>query len=325
MKKNRSFFSGYFLKGNQPFLALFVAAVALVSCLDMEHKGARNDIPTKGELEIGIDINDSLMFNQLIGRFHELYPQAHIKPKYLSPIQLLEGVRDKTLSAIYINYLFDSTLVKSLESRQIKVRSHIVGTASTAFLVNKNNPTEGLSADSLYGMMAGKVKGWHGMGDAPLVWAFVKGGLAYNYLNDWYLQRISGGLKTKAQPPKFVQLNSPSAVFQYVQQNRGAMGFVGMNWIADRGDTLARHLRKSVKILAVQNDSTKEYHLPYQSQVYAKQYPFVAPVMGYDLQGYSGLAQGFLAFCCDQGGQILLKKCGLSPAIPPTRTIQLFN
>ncbi len=103
------------------------------------------------------------------------------------------------------------------------------------------------------------------------------------------------------------------------------MGFVGMNWIADRGDTLARHLRKSVKVLAVQNDSTKEYHLPYQSQVYAKQYPFVAPVMGYDLQGYSGLAQGFLAFCCDQGGQILLKKCGLSPAIPPARTIQLFN
>jgi hypothetical protein len=59
----------------------------------MEHKGARNDIPTKGELEIGIDINDSLMFNQLIARFHELYPQAHIKPKYVSPIQLLEGIK----------------------------------------------------------------------------------------------------------------------------------------------------------------------------------------------------------------------------------------
>ncbi len=312
-------------KGKRLYLSLVFVAVGLFSCLDMEHKGVRNDIPTKGELEIGIDINDSLMFNQLIARFHELYPQAHIKPKYVSPIQLLEGVRDKKITAIYINYLFDTTMVKSLESRQIKVRSHIVGTAATAFLVNKNNPNVGLSADSLYGMMAGNVKGWRGMGDAPLVWAFVKGDLAYNYLNDWYLQRKGSRQKTDALPPKFVQLNSPTAVFQYVQQNRGAMGFVGMNWIADRGDTLARHLRKSVKVLAVQNDSTKEYHLPYQSQVYAKQYPFVAPVMGYDLQGYSGLAQGFLAFCCDQGGQILLKKCGLSPAIPPTRTIQLLN
>jgi hypothetical protein len=70
----------------------------------MEHKGNRNDIPTKGELEIGIDINDSMMFNQLIARFHELYPQAHIQPKYLAPMQLLEGVRDKTITALYINY-----------------------------------------------------------------------------------------------------------------------------------------------------------------------------------------------------------------------------
>jgi phosphate transport system substrate-binding protein len=307
------------------FTALSLIVVGLFSCLDMEHKGNRNDIPTKGELEIGIDINDSMMFNQLIARFHELYPQAHIQPKYLSPMQLLEGVRDKTITALYINYLFDTSMVKSLESRQIKVRSHIVGSASTAFLVNKNNPNNGLSADSLYGMMDGKIKGWRGMVDAPLVWVFLKGDLAYNYLNDWYLQRESTRQKANAQPPKFVQLSTPTAVFQYVQQNQGAMGFVGMNWIADRGDTLARHLRKSVKVLAIQNDSTKEYHLPYQSQVYAKQYPFVAPVMGYDLQGYSGLAQGFLAFCCDQGGQILLKKCGLSPAIPPTRTIQLFN
>jgi hypothetical protein len=304
------------------FLALFIT---LTSCLDMEHKGSRNDIPTKGELEIAIDINDSLMFNQLIARFHELYPQAHIKPQYLSPMQLLEGVRDKKISALYINYLFDTAMVKALESRQIKVRSHIVGTSATAFVVNQRNPNNGLSADSLYAMMSGQVKGWRGMNGVPLTWVFVKGDLAYNYIHDWYAHREPNAGKTKASPPKFVQVSNPKAMFAYVQQNAGSMGFVGMNWIADRGDTLARNLRKKVKVLAVQNDSTKEYHLPYQSQVYAKQYPFVAPVMGYDLQGYSGLAQGFLAFCCDQSGQILLKKCGLSPAIPPTRTIQLFN
>lgn len=299
--------------------------MGLSACLDMEHKGHRNDIPTKGELEIAIDINDSLMFNQLIDRFHELYPQAHIKARYLSPMQILEGVRDKKISAMYINYLFDTTMVKALETRQIKVRSHIVGSSATAFVVNRSNPNQGLSADSLFGMMSGKIKGWSNMGSTPLIWVVVKGDLAYNYLSDWYLHRQHHGTPQTAIPPKFVQVNSPTALFNYVNQTPGAMGFVGMNWIADRGDTLARHLRRSVKVLAVQNDSTKEYQLPYQSQVYAKQYPFIAPVMGYDLQGYSGLAQGFLAFCCDQSGQVLLKKSGLSPAIPPARTIQLFN
>lgn len=324
MKLGRTKMDGFQSRNRSRFI-LGVFFVALSSCIDMEHKGQRNDIPTKGELEIAIDINDSLLFNQLIVRFHELYPQAHIKPLYLPPMQILEGVRDKKITAMYINYLFDTTMVQSLESRQVKVRSHIVGSSATAFVVNPNNPNNGLSADSLAGMMSGRIKGWTNLGTVPLVWVVVKGDLAYNYLNEWYAQRQRVKNPKPAIPPKFVQVSNPQALFRYVNKTPGALGFVGMNWIADRGDTLARHLRHSVKVLAVQQDSTKQYHLPYQSQVYAIQYPFITPVMGYDLQGYSGLAQGFLAFCCDQGGQIMLKKSGLSPAIPPTRTIQLFN
>lgn len=316
-------FPRLFFRLNARLFAVIVLIVGITSCLDMEHKGKRNDIPTKGELDIAIDINDSLMFNQLISRFHQLYPQSHITPNYLAPMQILEGVRDKRISALYINYLFDTTMIKSLETRKIKVRSHIVGSSSTAFVVNRSNPNIGLSSDSLAGMMSGRIKGWKDMGSTPLVWVFVKGDLAYNYLSDWYIHRKGNSAQSKIQPPKFVQLANPKAMFQYVNSNVGAMGFIGMNWIADRGDTLARSMRRSIKVLAVQNDSTGEYHLPYQSQVYAKQYPFVAPVMGYDLQGYSGLAQGFLTFCCDQSAQVLLKKSGLSPAIPPARTIQL--
>ena len=144
---------------NKAFLICCLAVVLMSSCLDMEHKGKRNDIPTKGELEIAIDINDSLMFAQLIHRFHELYPQAHIQPRYLSPMQILEGVRDKNITALYINYLFDTTMVRELETRQVKVRSHIVGSSATAFLVNRNNPNNGLSADSLAGMMSGDIRG----------------------------------------------------------------------------------------------------------------------------------------------------------------------
>jgi phosphate transport system substrate-binding protein len=125
--------------------------------------------------------------------------------------------------------------------------------------------------------------------------------------------------------PKVVQFASPQAVFDYVKKTPGALGFVGSNWIADRGDTLARFNRKQVKVLEVQHPVSREFHLPYQSQVFAKQYPFTRIIMGYDLQGYSGLAQGFLAFCCDQSGQVILKKSGLSPALPPARTIQLEN
>jgi phosphate transport system substrate-binding protein len=305
-------------------ILLFVFATsALSACLDMEHKGKRNDIPTKGELEIAVDLNDSLLFVQLIDRFHDLYPKAHIKPKFMAPIALLEGVRDKQISALYINHAFDSAMIDALESRQIKVRSHDIGMGATAFIVNRSNPNSRISVDSLCSMLSGKCSAW-GRSNEKLVFAMLKNDLIYNDLAEFYKKNASQP-NEKLSLPKVVQFASPQAVFDYVKKTPGALGFVGSNWIADRGDTLARFNRKQVKVLEVQHPVSGEFHLPYQSQVFAKQYPFIRIIMGYDLQGYSGLAQGFLAFCCDQSGQVILKKSGLSPALPPARTIQLEN
>ncbi len=305
-------------------LLFFVFAASVFSaCLDMEHKGKRNDIPTKGELENALDINDSLLFVQLIDRFHDLYPKAHITPKFMAPIALLEGVRDKKITALYINHAFDSAMIDALESRQIKVRSHDIGMGATAFIVNRNNPNNRISVDSLCSMLSGKCLAW-GRSNDKLVFAMLKNDLIYNDLEEFYKKNASQPIG-KLSLPKVVQFASPQAVFDFVKKTPGALGFVGSNWIADRGDTLARFKRKQIKVLEVQHPVSGEFHLPYQSQVYAKQYPFIRPIMGYDLQGYSGLAQGFLAFCCDQSGQVILKKSGLSPALPPARTIQLEN
>ena len=305
-------------------LLFFVfAASAFSACLDMEHKGKHNDIPTKGELEIALDINDSLLFVQLIDRFHDLYPKAHITPKFMAPIALLEGVRDKKITALYINHAFDSAMIDALESRQIKVRSHDIGMGATAFIVNRSNPNSRISVDSLCSMLSGKCSAW-GRSNEKLVFAMLKNDLIYNDLAEFYKKNASQP-NEKLSLPKVVQFASPQAVFDYVKKTPGALGFVGSNWIADRGDTLARFNRKQVKVLEVQHPVSGEFHLPYQSQVFAKQYPFIRIIMGYDLQGYSGLAQGFLAFCCDQSGQVILKKSGLSPALPPARTIQLEN
>ena len=304
-------------------LFLVFAASAFSACLDMEHKGKHNDIPTKGELEIALDINDSLLFVQLIDRFHDLYPKAHITPKFMAPIALLEGVRDKKITALYINHAFDSAMIDALESRQIKVRSHDIGMGATAFIVNRSNPNSRISVDSLCSMLSGKCSAW-GRSNEKLVFAMLKNDLIYNDLAEFYKKNASQP-NEKLSLPKVVQFASPQAVFDYVKKTPGALGFVGSNWIADRGDTLARFNRKQVKVLEVQHPVSGEFHLPYQSQVFAKQYPFTRIIMGYDLQGYSGLAQGFLAFCCDQSGQVILKKSGLSPALPPARTIQLEN
>ncbi len=300
------------------FISLYVCA-----CLDLEHKGQGNDIPTKGELSIAFDINDSLMFVQLIDRFQELYPQTHISAVFMRPYQILAAVRDKKLAAMFFNYQYDTQTIKELESRNIKVRFHALAETSTAFIVHKRNPNNRISSDTLSRILQGEEIGWKGL-SIPLECVFLKNDLVFNNFTDWMRKRVKSSSKVP-HIKRVIQCDNVGAVFAYVQSHPGALGFVGLNWIADRGDTLAKHLRQSVKVLAVENENTHEFHLPYQSQVSAKQYPFVAPVIGYDLQGYNGLAAGFLSFCCDQGGQIIVKKCGLSPFSPPARTILLEN
>lgn len=302
---------------------IFFVSVFVSACLDLEHKGQGNDIPTKGELSIAFDVNDSLMFAQLIDRFQELYPQTHITPLFMPPYQILAAVRDKKIHAMFFNYQYDTQTIKELESRNIKVRFHALAETSTAFIVHKRNPNNRLSSDTLSRILLGEQIGWKGL-SIPLECVFLKNDLAFNNFTDWMRKQGKYGSKV-LRIKRVIQCDNPLAIFAYVQSHPGALGFVGLNWIADRGDTLAKHLRHSVKVLAVENDKTHEFHLPYQSQVCAKQYPFVSPVMGYDLQGYNGLAAGFLSFCCDQGGQIIIKKCGLSPISPPARTIRLEN
>lgn len=296
-------------------VAMIRGVFGLLACLDMEHKGQGNDIPTKGELEVAFDVNDSLMFSQLIGRFHELYPQALIKPLFLPPIAILEGVRDKQISAMYINYVFDSSELKDLGSRGIKVRSHAIAATATVLIVNPSNPNNRITSDTIKGVFSGNIKQWNFGANIELV--MLNNDLAFNHITTEF--GINNTVKLHV-----VKFASPKEVFEYVNRHPYALGFVSTNWIADRGDTLSRYLRHKVKILAVENPDLKEFHFPYQSQIFTGQYPLTSTVMGYDLQGYSGLAQGFLAFCCDQSAQVMVKKSGLSPALPPARTIQ-FN
>jgi ABC-type phosphate transport system substrate-binding protein len=55
----------------------------------------------------------------------------------------------------------------------------------------------------------------------------------------------------------------------------------------------------------------------------AGQYPFVSDIYFHDLQGYSGLASGFVAWIYSQPGQTIIKKSGLLPARDMGRTIEI--
>jgi hypothetical protein len=117
-------------------------------------------------------------------------------------------------------------------------------------------------------------------------------------------------------------LPSDKKIVEYIAEHPNTIGVISLNTIADKRDSLSVALQRMVRILPLENNKG-EYHLPFQSQLSAKQYPIVQPIKSYETQGYSGLVKGFVIYANSQSGQALLQKSGLIPANYQGRKIQI--
>ncbi len=306
-------------------LAMWLSMVfALSSCLDMKHEGTGNDIPTKGEVTMHFDRSDSFVIEQLIHQFELEYPQAKIIPKYFSHQELLDLLNKGEIKGVFLHRSFTNSDKSVLERQKVKVRSVMVYKSSAALIANRDLESSIKLSDFLLWLT-----GENTLPQESLA-LYGRGG-RFLELADSIAKRSSKAIKRK-----IISCNSPKMVIEQVQANKSTLGIVGVNWISDDGDSLSISLRKHVRILGfldeINRNAMKSNSIgtnsnlltyPFQSQIADNSYPFIEPVWGYDLQGYSGLVSGFLAFVCSHPGQVLIKKSGLYPALPPHRTIEI--
>ncbi|MBL7812406.1 MAG: substrate-binding domain-containing protein [Bacteroidetes bacterium] len=298
----------------------FIVIALFASCENFSHKGQGNDIPTAGELTIAFDYGDSMMVTQQLELFHAAYPKAKIQPLFAPENTILRWLEKDSVKAVWMHRKFTPAEKEMLESRKIKVREVLCAKSSIAVVVNKSTGIDRIATAQLCAILKDSFNDWKGIGASePLVPVFDQpGSSSYLYFRQHWLQG-------KPMGKKVATLQSPGQMLQWVTTHPNAMGFVSLNWLSDNGDTLSRSLQRKVRVLQVQGSKDEEYHYPFQSQIYTGQYPFVQDVMLYDLQGYSGLGQGLQAWVCSQPGQILVKKCGLLPAVPMARAVEIIT
>jgi len=292
------------------FFILFGSA-----CGNFDYSGKGKDIPTAGELELWVDHGDSLLFTQLKDLFEANYPKSNIKLIYASEIEILKAVNDGKCRACVMHRNFDTLEKTALENRDFKVRSIKIGTTSTAFLVNIQNPVAEISLQDL-----GKILSMENSpgGYFKQVIFDKAGGANFRQVSDFFGKRNvkikTGGIRS---------LPSPESVLRWLELNADAVGVVNLNLIADRSDSSASRWLNNLRVLKVQSHTDSSFAYPFQSQMAAGQYPFVSDIYFHDLQGYSGLASGFVAWIYSQPGQTIIKKSGLLPARDMGRTIEI--
>lgn len=287
--------------------------ILLFSCQNFNYQEKGKDVPTAGTLRMGVDRGDSFLITEELDLFVRDYPNAKIKPVYLCEVELIRQLQLDSLRFVTMNRELSKAEKENLEKRDIKVRSEKIAETSIAIIVNKNHQLDSLSQSRLTDILTGKLIHWS-TGEAISVAFDGTCGSNYEYFSKVFL-------KDKIKAKGSTSFTDAHKVIEYVSTHPNALGFVSLNWISDRTESLSRELANTIKILKIENLKDKKYYLPFQSQIKAKEYPFVQQIYMHDLQGYNGLAKGFISFVASQPGQIIVKKSGLIPAHDFGRTI----
>ena len=137
-----------------------------------------------------------------------------------------------------------------------------------------------------------------------------------------YLCNLAG---LKSLPTEGVfSVKTNSEVIQYVAQNNGMIGVVGINYIFEPSKEAREYLDKTY-VVSVLNPKDKQYYVPTQSNIATGQYPLVRDLYVVNCQGYSGLGMGFASFISGETGQRIILKSGLVPEQFPSRKIRIRN
>ncbi len=200
---------------------------------------------------------------------------------------------------------------KVFEVKKIKPRITEFATDAIAFISNKASNDTIIDLQEVINLMQGKpskVKG--------LVFENPNSSTV-RYMND--LAGVKNGEKKG-----IYSLKSHEEVLQYVSENSGVVGVVGLNLLLQPFPEWQNFTDK-VTVMAVRNVKSKAnntlYYKPDQSNLGAGLYPLQRQLYMLNYQGSAGLGMGFASFIAGEIGQRIVLKSGLLPVRIPSRTI----
>lgn len=287
------------------------------SCSDISFQGTANDIPTAGQIRIGFEPGDSFLVSQWLYIFHSQYPKAAITPVFEEKETLIALMLADSLQGIFIHDTFSNAEQNWLaDKKNATVNEIVMGSTSPVLLVSKNSQVRKISFQDLETWNANQIETIavrsRNCSEEQAIQRYIK-----RIFVDTVQQRNHpyGKIRRKIFP-------TDKDIVEFVATHPKTIGVVSLNSIADKRDSLSMALQRMVRILPIQNEQG-EFHLPFHSQISAKQYPIIQPLVSYETQGYSGLVKGFVIYANSQAGQALLQKSGLLPANYQGRKIQI--
>jgi phosphate transport system substrate-binding protein len=306
------------LKRLVPFV---LVALCVQACGPTRTKdGKELDTPTTGKIYIGVDAIATPTIRSTIATFQAAYPNAKVQA-----IEVPQEVGFQLLLRDSVRLVVGSRKLNEAEKaafakRQITPHEYTYAKDAVAVIVHPSNADTLMTLDRVKGILAGESKTWPGRPTLPIVPVLESGSGA----NAAFLKERLNLPNTL--PARIYSTGSTAAVVEYVAANAGAIGFIGVGYIADIDSPTTRSFLQSVRVVslstgAIAADSNS--YAPYQGYLQLGKYPLARLQYIVSGEARSGLGTGFTSWALSDKGQRIVLKAGLLPATMPVRLIEL--
>ena len=291
-----------------PFVFFLGLIVVFFACNQNNKPKNSDETILKGSTSVLVDETLLPIVEDQVEVFESLY-DAKIKVNSKSEAETVLALSKDTSKIAVLSRKLNPEEVKVFESKKIKPRTTVFATDAIAFISNQRNKDTLIALQEvvsfLKGMPNSSIKGL--VFDNP------------NSSTVRYMNELSG---IKELPSKGIfSFKTNEEVIQFVSENEGMIGVVGVNWLMEPSLKM-RPIVDKINILSVKGIGKTDYFAPTQNNLAEKKYPLARDLYIINCQGYSGLGMGFASFIAGEVGQRITLKSGLLPVNMPGRNIK---
>lgn len=280
-------------------------------------KDGRTDTYSSGAISFVSDESFSPIIEEERNVFQFDYPQAKVTPVYTNESDAINKLLDGKSWLAFAARNFKDSELKNLQARNFRPIAIKVAYDALAFIVNTSNKDSVISVQDIKNVMNGTAKRWKDIsngssnGIITVVFDNAKSSTVH-YVED----SILGG--KPITNPNVAAVNKTSEVIKYVEENPGAIGVIGNNWLNDQHDSTNLTFKKNIRVMRVSKvhpATLASSRLPYQYYIYNGEYPLVRTIYALLNDPRQGLPWGFAHFIEGPKGQRIVMKAGLLPVL----------
>lgn len=287
--------------------SLLVIAFLWVSFTGCQGGVQRTDINStdSGTLYVSADESFKPVIDSQIQVFEALNPDANIIVEYKPEAECFKDLLTDSTRMIFVTRGLTIEEERYYEkSISFMPKWSKIAYGAIAVIVNNDAPDSVFTMNELRGILEGNT------GDKQLaVFGGLKGSSTFRFFQDSILKENS------FDSSRVFGVEGSLAVIDYVKEHKNVIGFVGVNWIGNKEDTMQLSFLNEVNIASLECKCPENTFVkPYQANIMRKRYPLVRGLYYILKENYAGLGSGFANFLESEKGQLIFRRAYLGPA-----------